>query len=333
MRKFSEKCSNKFKAEKEQVHLAPALENMILRSTEKVNLNDQRREYNGYHRQQLDQDVDGRTRGILEGIAYGVADNSRLVLIGALAAVVARFDVLLSVIPRAAGVRHKDRHEETRSSSAREHTDNAVEAQHQTDNDRYDDRNNGGQDHLFQRRTRAHIDALRVVGISLALHQAGDLLELTANLDNNALSRSADGVHGERRKDKGQASADEQTDQNQRVHDAEAVVVDIGAHGLDLVDIGSDQRERGQRRGTDRKALTGSSGGVAQRIQRVCTLTNLGIKTAHLSDTARVVRHRTVRVGREGDTQCGQHTDSRQSDTVQTHLRSLERTAGYKERR
>ena len=49
-----------------------------------MELYDQRRKYDGDHRQQLDEDVDRRAGGILEGIAYGVAHDSSLVLIGAL---------------------------------------------------------------------------------------------------------------------------------------------------------------------------------------------------------------------------------------------------------
>ena len=118
--------------------------------SEDMDIDDQRRKDDGDHREQLDQDVDRGAGGVLEGIADGVADNSRLMLIGALAAVVARLDILLGVIPRAAGVRHKDREQEARSSRASEHTDNAVEAEHQTDDDRYDDRDNGRQDHFLQ---------------------------------------------------------------------------------------------------------------------------------------------------------------------------------------
>ena len=44
---------------------------------------------------QLDKDVQEQIRGILEGIADGVAHNGRLVLIGALATVIASLNVLL----------------------------------------------------------------------------------------------------------------------------------------------------------------------------------------------------------------------------------------------
>ncbi len=52
--------------------------------------------------------------GVLEGVAHGVAHHGGLVAVGALAAVVARLDVLLGIVPRAAGVGHKDRHGKAR---------------------------------------------------------------------------------------------------------------------------------------------------------------------------------------------------------------------------
>ena len=57
----------------------------------------------------LMQDVHRGARGVLERVAHGVADDRGLVLLGPLATVVAGLDVLLGVVPRAAGVRHEDR--------------------------------------------------------------------------------------------------------------------------------------------------------------------------------------------------------------------------------
>ena len=57
--------------------------------------------------------VDGRARGILEGVADGIADDGRLVRVRALAAEVAGLDELLGVVPQAAGVGHKQRQQQT----------------------------------------------------------------------------------------------------------------------------------------------------------------------------------------------------------------------------
>ena len=55
----------------------------------------------------------------LNGIADGVADDGRLVGVGALAAVGPAFDVLLGVVPGAAGVGHEDGHAEAAGQRAR----------------------------------------------------------------------------------------------------------------------------------------------------------------------------------------------------------------------
>ena len=98
-------------------------------------VNYQRGKYDGNHRQQLDEDVDSGAGSILEGIAYGIANDSSLVGIAALAAVYAALDVLLGVIPGAAGVRHEDSEQEAGNGSAGQHTYHALVAQDHTDYD------------------------------------------------------------------------------------------------------------------------------------------------------------------------------------------------------
>src|SRR5207237_8823449 len=62
----------------------------------------------GDHVHDLDQRVEGRAGGILQGVADGVAGDGRLVRLRALAAVEAVFDRLLGVVPGAARVGHED---------------------------------------------------------------------------------------------------------------------------------------------------------------------------------------------------------------------------------
>src|SRR3546814_185314 len=59
----------------------------------------------GHHR---DEDVHGGARGVLEGVADGVADHGRLVGLSTLAAVGTSLDVLLGVVPGTARVGHED---------------------------------------------------------------------------------------------------------------------------------------------------------------------------------------------------------------------------------
>src|SRR3546814_5599519 len=68
----------------------------------------------------LDHRVDGRSRGVLVRIAYGVAGHRGLMGFAALAAVVAVFDIFLGVIPRAAARGHRDRDEQPADDHAKQ---------------------------------------------------------------------------------------------------------------------------------------------------------------------------------------------------------------------
>ena len=81
-------------------------------SAQQMDAGDQAGEHNGNGGAQLDQDVEGGTGGILEGVAHSVADDGGLVAVGALAAMGAALDVLLGVVPGAAGVGHEHGHHE-----------------------------------------------------------------------------------------------------------------------------------------------------------------------------------------------------------------------------
>ncbi len=103
---------------------------------------------------------------------------------------------------------------------------------------------------------------------------------------------------------------------HRRVEDRQVEVV-VRSNQANLIDVGSNQGQSGQRGGADRKAFSGSSGGVAQRVQGVGAVANLFAQAGHLCDAARVVRNRTVSVGGQGDAQGGQHADCRQRYAVQ----------------
>ena len=61
---------------------------MKLQQAQQVERHDQAGEHNGNGGNQLDEDVQRRTGSILEGIADGIANDSCLMLLAALAAVV-----------------------------------------------------------------------------------------------------------------------------------------------------------------------------------------------------------------------------------------------------
>ena len=67
---------------------------------QQVNGHNQPRKHDGNRACKLDEDVDGGAGGIFEGVAHGVAHHGGLVLLRALAAVRAAFNILFGVVPR-----------------------------------------------------------------------------------------------------------------------------------------------------------------------------------------------------------------------------------------
>ena len=164
---------------------------------------------------------------------------------------------------------------------------------------------------------RAERDALRVVRIGLVFHDAGDLLELTADFHNDGLRRALHSAHGERGEDEREHRADEETDQNGGARERE--VQNLFRVVLHDVDVGDEQRKSGQRSRADRKALAGSGRGVAQGVESVGALADFLGETGHLGDAAGVVGHGAIGIGGQGDAQGAQHADGSQSDAVQAH--------------
>ena len=58
--------------------------------------------HDAHHAHELDEDVEARACGVLEGVAYGVAHDGGLVNVAALTAEVAFLHVLLGIVPRTA---------------------------------------------------------------------------------------------------------------------------------------------------------------------------------------------------------------------------------------
>ena len=248
-------------------------------------------EYDGNHRQQFDEDVDCWAGGVLEWVTNGIANNSSLVVIGAFAAVVASFDVLLSVIPCTAGVGHHDSQNETGNGCTCEHTGYTDNTQQQTNDNRNNDCQNCWHDHFVQSGFGTQVNTASVVRFAGTFHQTRDGLELSTNFNNDALCSASNRFHGQSSENEWEHCADEKTDQNWWVHNRKIKVV-IRNNQFNLVDVGCDQSQSGQSSGTDCKAFTGSCGGVAQRVQSVGSLTNFFAQTGHLSDTACVISNR-----------------------------------------
>ena len=244
-------------------------------------------------------------------------------------AVSSTLDVFLRVIPRSACIRHEDRQKEACCCRTGQHTDHTIVSEDEPCHDRSDDREQCRHDHFMETCFRTDIYTCLIVRICLAFHQTFDLSELTAYFYNDTLSRASHGLHGKRREYEGQAGSDEDTDKDRRIHHAHIQCNIRSADFLNLLHIRCNKSKSCQRRRTDGKAFSCGSCCISKRIQRVCTLSYVRLKSCHLRDTARVVSDRSVSVRSQCDTKCGKHSDRCQSDSVQTSC-GLNKAAGQR---
>ena len=268
-------------------------------------------ENSGNNGHELDKDVDGRTGGILERIADGVADNGCLVGIGALAAVVAFLNVLLCVIPCAACVGHEHCHHNAGNEGACEQTCKSGGAKDETDRQRSNNCHDAGYEHFLKSSGGGDSNASLVVGLCLAFHDARDLTELTANFLDHAVCSLGNGVHSHSGEHEREHAADEQTDNNGGAGECNLSSVQAGC-----LSEGYKQCKCGQSSRADSEALAHCSGGVADSVELIGDLTHGVVKAAHFGDTAGVVGDRTVSVNCNGDAGGGKHTDCCECDAV-----------------
>ena len=234
---------------------------------------------------------------------------------------VAFLDVLLGVIPCAACVGHEHCHHNAGDECACKQTAESGRSEDEADCEGNDNCHKTGNKHFLESCGGGDGNALLVVGLALAFHDAGDLTELTANLFDHLVSCLGNGVHGHCGEDEGKHTADEQTDDDCGIKNADTRLAELNklASNFYLCCLceGDEQCEGGQSGGADSEALAHCCGGVADCIELVGDLTDGVVETAHLGDTAGVVGDRTVSVDRNGDTGGGEHTDCCKCDTVE----------------
>ena len=230
-----------------------------------------------------------------------------------LSAVRTGFDVLLGVVPGSTGVGHEQRHQHTHERCAGQQAAQRLDPQESADQHRRDHGRDAGQDHLAQRSACGDVHAPRAVGLGGAFHETGDFTELAAHLFHHVARGSADGGHGHRPDQEGQGAAEEQADHHHRVHDVERQHLPRRCH---RGGEGREQRQRGQRGGTDGETLANRGGGVAQRVEAVGDLANLWSQAGHLADAAGVIGHGAVGVDGHRHAHGGQHAHRRDGDAV-----------------
>ena len=114
--------------------------NKIIVSEQAADLDEHGSEDDRHDGHELDEDIDRGTGGVLERVADGVADDGGLMRVRAFAAVRAALDILLCVIPRAAGVGHVYGEQDAGDEGACEQTAERGGAEQNADEQRADDR-------------------------------------------------------------------------------------------------------------------------------------------------------------------------------------------------
>ena len=87
---------------------------------------------------------------------------------------------------------------------------------------------------------------------------------------------------------------------------------------LYLFDVRGEERQRRECCRTDGEALTRCCCGVTKSVKGVGTVTHFFAKFTHFGITAGIVGNRSVGVGGEGDTQCGEHSYGSNTNAVKS---------------
>mmetsp|Transcript_31071 Transcript_31071/g.84254 ORF Transcript_31071/g.84254 Transcript_31071/m.84254 type:complete len:408 (+) Transcript_31071:115-1338(+) len=298
------------------------------------------REDQGHDGLQLHDDVQGRTRGVLEGVTDGVTLHRRVVRLPSLGGrfdlllgrgllhvpqlrVVreAVLDVLLAVVPGAAGVGHGHGQLHGGDQGAGQQAKHRLHAEEGAREQGRADDKSARRDHLLQRGLCRDRDAPVVVRLEL-LAALQDRLALTVpqgelplHLLDHLARGLAHGLHGEGGEPIRDHGTDEQEGKGDGLQDVDAV--QFHADALQAHDEGAVQGQGHQCRRADGKALADGRCGVARGVQGIGAVAHVRGELRHLRDAAGVVGDRAEAVDRQARRQGREHAQGRQGDAVQ----------------
>ena len=155
---------------------------------------------------------------------------------------------------------------------------------------------------ISRRAAGRDVDDAGVVRALGVVHDPGHLAELATDLDDDRLGGRADGADGQRAEEvdehRAHEGGDEHVDVGQ-VDRGEERLAAVRVDEVDLVDVGAEQQEGGQRRRGDRVALGQRLGRVADGVEPIGDLAGARLGPAELGDAAGVVGDRAERVHRQ----------------------------------
>ena len=298
----------------------------------------------------LDEDVDGGARGILERITDGITrDGGSLdvleeraglgdpdgitVLVLAVEDKHLSLNEFLGVIPSTTGVGGGECDLDTGDDAASKDTVSGLEAEEIACNKRGEDNEEAWGYHLLERSVGGDGDAVLVVGLPLLLLTVSlnlrvvvlglvHLLELLLNLSKHLLSGVTDSLHGHGGEPVREHSAEEEASESEGLEDVDLEglsgvrVVELGEGGGNTSDESTEEGKSDEAGRANGEALTDGSGGVASSVKSIGALTDGWVEVGHLSNTAGVVRDRTIAVNGEGDGEAAKHANGSESDTI-----------------
>ena len=133
-------------------------------SSEQVILGDEGGEEAGDEAHDRDECIQRRTGRILEGVADGVANDGRLVRFRSRTAAVARFDILLGVVPETARVGHEKGEYDAREDSAAEEAAQGCRPEDESHDEGQDDGEQGREHEGAKGPRGSDADASGIVG-------------------------------------------------------------------------------------------------------------------------------------------------------------------------
>ena len=241
----------------------------------------------------------------------------------ALAAKVAFLDVFLGIVPSSASVGHEDGQREACTETTDKQSQHAGYAKQQASGNGDDDGEHGGNNHLVLSGTCGNLYATAIVGRACALKDTGNLLKLSAHLDDHLLGSATHGFHRQTAEQEGGHCTDESAYEDAWIHQVHLEIVheggdvlDLSEHGLhgrvtfgghacygflDFFNVGSEQGQRRQCSRTNGESLTRSGGRVAQCIEGVGAVAHFLAQFAHLGVTTGIVGNGAVGIGGQRD--------------------------------
>src|SRR5437870_9892877 len=220
----------------------------------------------------FDHRIDGRSRGILVGIADGITGDRCRVRERPFAAEISFFDEFLSIIPRTAARCHGDGDEQSSDDRSDEQTAQNYRSKW-FDGCDCDDKDQGQKrrhNHFAQGSFGHDVDASAVLWCILASQNSWFRFQLPTHFAHDRAGGFTYSVHAKRRENKRQQTAEKETDdhlwfvQGKLEHKRFAVAHHMG---LQFLNIRSEENERGQPCRRDRVSFGYGFHRVADRVQ------------------------------------------------------------------